>query len=321
VRVPLIVAFVVGALPFGLPAAADSSPPSARAACQASSPTNPERCDKVGDLLERGDLPRRYPEEPGLYFALACEEGLARSCPRAQAWAARYPDYEALEIDVGCMIRGSGFACEEVANALREARGSGAAVADALARARSRMQRALDLHLAGCDRSDAESCLGASRVYAGGFGVAWNPREARAMEAKGCALGLGAACEAQGDHLALADAIEPYRKACEPAPGSPHACLKLARAYESAGAPASLVESSYRNACARLSFDACLWVSRSGEGLAAEARPVVDAFRRWCDSGSPRACELVNRLPPTSASAPAAPARAAGARRPRRGPR
>jgi TPR repeat protein len=293
VRVSLIVAFAVGALPIGLPAAADTAPASARAACQAS---NPDGCDEVGDLLERGGIPRRFQEEPGLYFALACEEGLARSCRRAQAWAARYPGYEALEIDVGCMIRGSGFACEEVANALREARGSGAVVADALSRARSRMQRALDLHLAGCDRSDAESCLGASRVYAGGFGVAWNPRGARALEARGCALGLGAACEAQGDHLALVDAIEPYRKACDFAPGSPHACLKLARAYEGTGGPARLVESSYRHACARLSFDACLWVSRSGEGLAVEAAPVVDAFRRWCDSGSKRACELVNRL-------------------------
>ena len=83
--------------------------------------------------------------------------------------------------------------------------------------------------------------------------------------AKGCALGLGAACEAQEDHLALADAIEPYRKACELAPASPHACLKLARAYERMGGEAWLVDSSYRRACARLSFAACLWVSRSGE--------------------------------------------------------
>ena len=157
------------------------------------------------------------------------------------------------------------------------------------------MRRALDLYLAGCDGSDAESCLGASRVYAGGFGVAWNPREARAKEARGCALGLGKACEEQGDHLALGDAIDPYRRACELPPGSPHACLKLARAYEGTGAQSAVVQSSYRHACERLSFDACLWISRSGDGLAAEPPAVVEAFRRWCDSGSRRACELLNR--------------------------
>ncbi len=292
-RSRLVLGVALGALSTGLPARATAESMASRDACIQTS--NAESCDQVGERLERGVLARRYPEEPGLYFALACEEGLSRSCGRAQAWAARYPGYEALEVDVGCMLRSSAFACEELANALREVRGSGPTVAEALSLARSRMQRALDLYLAACDRSDAESCLGASRIYAGGFGVSWNPREARAHGARACALGLGKACEEQGDHLALPDAIGPYRTACDLPPGSPHACLKLARAYEATGEQAPLIAASYRRACERLSFEACLWVSRSGDGLAAEPPAIIDAFRRWCESGSPRACELLNR--------------------------
>jgi hypothetical protein len=86
---------------------------------------NSESCDRLGDMVERGHLAARYPEEAGLYFALACEGGLARSCRRAQAWATHYSDYETLEIDVGCMLRRNGFACEEVANALRDEREEG----------------------------------------------------------------------------------------------------------------------------------------------------------------------------------------------------
>jgi TPR repeat protein len=256
---------------------------------------NSESCDRLGDMVERGHLAARYPEEAGLYFALACEGGLARSCRRAQAWATHYSDYETLEIDVGCMLRRNGFACEEVANALRDEREEGVG-ADTLPLARSRMRRALEVYLDGCAKDEALSCLGASRVYALGFGVPWNPREARAKEEKACALGLGAACEQEGDHRSGGDAIPPYRRACELLPSSPHACLKLARAYESERSQPALIESSYRRACELLSFDACLWVSQNVEGLDAESPDVLEAFRRWCGSGSQRACGLVSRV-------------------------
>ncbi len=254
-------------------------------------------CDELGDLLERGEVRGRYPEEAGLYFAMACEGGLARSCRRAQPWAKRYPDYEVFEIDVGCMLKHNAFACEEIADALRDERENEGAETDRLPLARSRMRRAFDLYLAGCVRDEAESCLGASRVYSGGFGVAWNPREARSKAARACTLGLAAACEKEGDDLTGADAIAPYRSACDLPAGSPHACLKLARTYEATGAPPAIVEVSYRRACERLSFDACLQVSRSLDRLDTESPLVVEAFRRWCDSGSPRACDLVSRLP------------------------
>jgi TPR repeat protein len=262
-------------------------------ACVRSS--NSESCDRLGEMVERGRVVARYPEEAGLYFALACEGGLVRSCRRAQAWATHYSDYETLEIDVGCMLRRNGFACEEVASALRSEREEGVG-ASTLPLARSRMRRALEAYLDGCAKNEALSCLGASRVYVAGFGVPWNPREARAKEEKACALGLGAACEQEGDHRSGGDAIPAYRRACE-LPSSPHACLKLARAYESEGSQPALIESSYRQACELLSFDACAWVSQNVERLDAESPAVVEAFRRWCASGSQRACDRVSRLP------------------------
>ena len=222
-------------------------------------------CDTLGDRLERETMPRRYPEEPGLYFALACELGLARSCVRAQPWARRYSDYEALETDVGCMLRGNAFACEEVSNALRTEHEEGKGDADMLDLARARARRALDLYLQDCAQDRPESCLGASRVYWRGLGVASNPPEARAKEARACALGLGEACELEADDRGGPDAIPLYRKACELTPPSPHACLKLARAYEAAAADPSVVGASYERACDLLSVDACLWVSRRVE--------------------------------------------------------
>ncbi|MGH7438433.1 MAG: hypothetical protein ACRENE_22335 [Polyangiaceae bacterium] len=128
----------------------------------------------------------------------------------------------------------------------------------------------------------------------------WNPRDARAFEAKACALGLADACESEGDDRVDADAAGAavvYRRACEVARGSPHACLKMARAYEAAGAPAATLAAAYRKACEKLSFDACSWVSRNVDGLDAESPGVIAAFRRWCDAGSSRACERVERVP------------------------
>jgi TPR repeat protein len=257
--------------------------------------SNAETCDKAGDLIERGDLRSRYPEEAGLYFALACERGVARSCRRAQPWAKRYSDYESFETDVGCMLRRNGFACEEVANALRDERDDDRAMAEKLALARSRMQRALRLYLDGCARHDAESCLGASRVHSAGFGVPWSPRDALARESDACELGLPAACERAGDRRTAADALPLYRRACELSPCSPHACLKLARAYESTGTQEATIAASYRRACEVLAFDACAWVAGHVESLDGESPGVVEAFRRWCSSGSPRACALANR--------------------------
>jgi TPR repeat protein len=231
-----------------------------------------ESCEELGRRLERGELASHFPEEAGLYFAIGCEEGSSRSCGRAQVWAKRYSDYETFEIDVGCMLRGNAFACEEVASTLRdETEESGGLLSEAraLPLARLRMRRALGLYLDGCSRDDAECCRGAGRVYAGGFGVAWNPREARAMDTKACALGLSEACEAQGDDLIAADpasALALYRKACEHTPASPHACLKLARASEAAGEPATAVANAYRLACERLSLDACAWIARRPPG-------------------------------------------------------
>ncbi len=272
--------------------------------CLRASNPDPEKCDRLGDLLERDKVPRHYPEEPGLYFALACEEGVARSCRRAEPWARRYSDYEALETDVGCMLKDNAFACEELSNALRREGDEAGDVAGRLGLARSRMKRALDLYLQACARDEAGGCLGASRVYWAGFGVPWNPREARAREERGCTLGLRAACEQQGDHRTAADAIPPYRKACDFGPPSPHACLKLARAYEGAEGSQTAIDASYRRACGLLSFDACLWVSQRVEDLHAESPAVVEAFRRWCESGSQRGCELVDRSGPVKIGLP-----------------
>jgi TPR repeat protein len=259
--------------------------------------SNGESCERLGDKIERGALPALYPEEAGLYFALACEQGVARACLRASPWARRYPDYEALETDVGCMVRGNAFACEGVADALREDRDEGYDAPDLRAFGGTRMRRALDLYLAGCARDEAESCLGASRIYDAGYGVPASPPDARGKEARACALGLPSACERQGDHLAATDAVTPYRKACEAARGSPHACLKLARTYEVAGAEPSAVEAAYRRACGRLSLDACVWLSGRIDRLDAESPDVIEGIRRACNGGSGQACRAVERTP------------------------
>jgi hypothetical protein len=221
----------------------------------------PASCDRLAERLERGDEARAFPEEPGLYFALACQGGVARACVRAQAWAAPYADYEAFETDAGCMLQGNGFACEEVANALREeSEEHGTSTALPIARARAR--RALALYQAGCDKGDAASCLGARRIFASGFGVPYSPRAARESEARACALGLEAGCEALGDDAAGEAAIDAYDRACRLA--SPHACLKLARALEArdAGAPGPRTAEAYRRACDLLAVDACAWIAR-----------------------------------------------------------
>jgi TPR repeat protein len=231
-------------------------------------------CEWLANRLARGDEPRRFPEEAGLYFALACQGGVAGACSRAQAWAEPYADYEAFETDAGCMLRGNAFACEEVANALREESEEHGTPA-ALPVARARARRALALYREGCDKDDAASCLGASRVHASGFGVPYSPREMRANEARACALGLEAGCEAQGDHAAGESAIAAYDRACHMAPVSPYACLKLARALEAGDAslaranpsaltslPTPRTADAYRHACDLLAVDACAWVSR-----------------------------------------------------------
>ncbi len=290
----VIVALAGFALGFMAPAAPGEHATLDDACVRAS---NPGSCERLGDLLERGELRSRYPEEAGLYFALACEGGLRSACSRAQPWAKRYSDYEAFEIDVGCMLKHDAFACEELAQTLREEAEEGSAGADVIPLARARMRRALALYLDACRKDDSESCLGASRVHSSGFGVAWNPRGAAVEEAKACALGLSAACEQEGDHRTGAGAVALYRRACELAPGAPYPHLKLARAEEAEGAEPATIAEGYRTACELLSFDACLWVSRKVERLDGESPAMAEAFRRWCDSGSPRACVLVNRLP------------------------
>ena len=126
-----------------------------------------QACAQLAALLEKDPTARRFDEEPGLYEQLACERGKSSECQHAAVWARRYDDYEDFESDVGCMLLDNAFACEEVAEALHdEAPGP-----DAVARATLRAKRALELYLDGCRRNDGSSCLGASRVYAKGYGL------------------------------------------------------------------------------------------------------------------------------------------------------
>jgi hypothetical protein len=259
-RLPLLAAVIVALF---IPAASRERTALTRACLGGS---RADRCEQLGDRIARGGVRALYPEEAGLYFALACEEGVARACRRAGAWASLYPDYEALETDVGCMLRDSGFACEEVAGALRLDRDGAPGAPDRRPLGRARMLRALELHLAGCASGDAESCLGASRVYDAGFGVPRSPDDARRMEAKACALGLASACEGRGDRLAGLEAVTFYRKACEAPRGSPHACLKLARACEAADMDPDAIEAAYRRACDERALDACAWLASRGAG-------------------------------------------------------
>jgi len=264
-----------------------------KAACVAGD--NANDCERLATLLEDGTIAPLYPEEPGLYFELACEGGRAGSCTRAQSWAKTYGDYQVLELDVGCMVHANPSACEEVAGSLRDD-GDEAGETDpklVLPIARSRMKRALNLYLEGCRANQAEACLGASRVYASAFGVEWNLRNAYTYEARACQLGLVDACEHQADDTQGEGSIALYQQACEAAPHSPHACLKLAQVEEASGRPQPTVEASYRRACELLAFDACLHVSRTIARLDQESPGLVKAFSRWCDSGESQACALV----------------------------
>jgi len=264
----------------------------AQAACVAGAGA---RCEQVAHWLEDGDIARQFPEEPGLYFALACEAG--RACDHAASWAKIYGDYEIFELDVGCMIKHSGFACEEVATALRDEELEDGAASPTDARAilqiaRSRMAEALARYVVACRAGQGEACMGASRVHAAAFGVAWDLREAHAYEARACALGWSAACERVAERSAGADAIAGYRQACEAR--SPHACLKLARAEQAARLPAPIITASYRRACALLAFEACDALRASITRLDDEPPGVADGFARWCAAGEARACALVN---------------------------
>jgi len=229
-----------------------------------------------------------YAEQPGHLEALACLRGADFTCEPAQEWAVAYGDYELFELDATCMFSGNPFACEELAGSLR---GEAAETGGLLPLARSRMTRALDLHLARCSTGDAESCFGASRIYAGAFGVPWNLRDARVYSGKACDLGLAAACEQEGDRAAGRDAVARYGRACELHPASPHTWLKLAYAQRAIGADAT---PSLRHACEQLAFEACGELARSRVDLIGEPDGVIAAFARWCDDGDERACRLVH---------------------------
>jgi TPR repeat protein len=218
-------------------------------------------CAHFGVVLERGALPTLFAEEPGVYFALGCEEGSPEACARAQAWAKRYSDYEALESDVGCMLKSNAFACEELARNLRD---DAPNRAEAVVLATSRLSRALHLYLTACAKGEPASCLGAARVHRSGLGDPPDLRAAEAEELKACALGLGLACEVAGDRHAPNEAVALYRKACDLPPSLPRACLKLARASEIMSAPGAVISAAYEHACERLSTDACRWVSEHG---------------------------------------------------------
>ncbi len=246
-----------------------------------------QACARFGAKLEQGSLPTLSPEEPGLYFALGCEEGSAEACARAQSWAQHYSDYEALDSDVGCMLKNNAFACEELARNLRDGAPNRAEV---VTLATSRLSRALDLYLAACAKGEAASCLGAARVHRSGLGDPPDPRAAEAEELKACALGLGLACEVAGDRHPESEAIALYRKACDLPPGLARACLKLARVSETAGAPKALIVAAYEHACEQLSADACRWVSEHVATTSQEAPTLSAAFQRFCDSGSDWAC-------------------------------
>jgi TPR repeat protein len=246
-----------------------------------------DACTRFGGLLERGQVPALFPEEPGVYYALGCEEGSLESCLRAQPWAMRYSDYEALDSDVGCMLRKNAFACEELA---RNLRGDTPNRSETVVLATSRLARALSLYLAGCTKGEAASCLGAARVHRSGLGDPPNLLAAEAEELKACALGLSLACEVAGDRRAASEAITLYRKACDLPPSLPHACLKLAQASEIIGAPPAAVLGSYRHACELLSADACHWLSRHAASLDQESPAIRAALQRFCDSDSAWAC-------------------------------
>ncbi|HWZ93240.1 MAG TPA: hypothetical protein VNW92_30480 [Polyangiaceae bacterium] len=246
-----------------------------------------EACTRFGAMLEQGKVPVLFPEEPGLYFALGCEEGSREACPRAQSWAKVYSDYEALDSDVGCMLKNNAFACEELARNLRDGAPNNGRV---VMLAGSRLARALSLYLSSCAKGDAASCLGAARIHRSGLGDPPNLPAAEAEELKACVLGLGLACEVAGDRRAPRDALALYQRACDLPPSLPRACLKAARASETVNAPAAAISTSYLHACQLLSADACRWVSAHAAPLDAESPAIAAAFRRFCAAGEGWAC-------------------------------
>jgi len=251
---------------------------------------NGDACEQIGRAISKHEIAKRFPDEAELYFALACQNGATHACPDAQPLAKRYPDYEDLDVDVGCMLRDNGLACEEVANAIHEE----GPPSDA-PWAKSRNRRALGLDKAACDRKLAESCLGASRLLADGFGVKRDLHAAHDFEARACELNLALACQKQAERSKGADAIRLYEKACTIAPPSPHACFGLARALETNARSHAEVVESYQRACSLLAFDACQWLATKVTNLEGQPPGVKSAFERWCKSGSPRACELTHK--------------------------
>jgi TPR repeat protein len=246
-----------------------------------------EACARFAALLERGKVRTLFPEEPGVYFALACQEGSLESCARAEPWVKVYSDYETLERDVGCMLKNDAFACEELARTLRDDSPSNA---EAVVLATSRLARALSLYLEACASGEAASCLGAARVHRSGLGAAADLLAAEAEELKACALGLGLACEIAGDHAAAKDASALYQRACDLPPSLPRACLKLARTSEMAAAPPATISTDYRQACERLSVDACRWMAQHAASPNRESPATHAAFQRFCASGEAWAC-------------------------------
>jgi len=246
-----------------------------------------DACTRFGAVLEQGTLPTLFAEEPGVYFALGCEEGSLEACTRAATWAKRYSDYEALESDVGCMLKNNAFACEELARNLRD---DASNRPQAVVLATSRLTRALSLYLAACAKGESESCLGAARVHRSGLGAPPDLLAAEGEELKACALGLGLACEVVGDRHPANEAVALYRKACDLPPSLPRACLKQARASEAVSAPSAVILATYEHACERLSADACRWVSEHVAAPNQESPALSAALRRFCDSGSVWAC-------------------------------
>jgi TPR repeat protein len=245
----------------GLRAAPTPTPSALESACLKAN--DAEACESIAEAFEQGARAPRFAEEAGLWFALGCEAGLPTACTRAAPWSKRYPDYEVLEIDAGCMLRDNAFACEEVARELQEDDEGDARKGDAVTVGQARLARAVARYRADCDRDDAAACLGVSRATRAmaSFGIAADVSVAERAEEKSCALGLGAGCELAGDARAPREAIPFYRRACELPPSAPHACLKLARGEEALGAPAARVIADYESACRLLAKDACDWLA------------------------------------------------------------
>lgn len=236
-----------------------------------------------------------FPEAPGLYLSLACDHGDARACEEARPWGERYPDYEALELDAACMFHDSGAACEELATELRQ---EGGPRGQALGR--RRMRHALALDRAACARGEGKACGAAARVLESGFGVRPLPGEALTFRLRGCSLGHGGTCEEAAAESHGAQALRLFERACSLPPGSPHACLRFARASEAAKLNAAVVDARYRDACERLSLDACEDWWRRQPGRKDVTPRVLQAFSRGCEAGREGACAALAALRGTS---------------------